>query len=178
VNKSIPIYINLFPRIDVPEVVTQGVHIQASPLYIPEASSGQANLWAYSITITMASTEAITSRCKLVSRYWEITVNRNTSVTQGPGVIGLYPDVYPGSFFRYESCSPIKGTSGTMGGFFVFKRQDGVIFHAIVPTMTFKIPEMIQEEENLLCSKDTLTQRPIFGFLTYWSCCCWCSSEW
>jgi uncharacterized protein affecting Mg2+/Co2+ transport len=50
--------------------------------------------------ITMADDVPYSSRCKLVSRYWEITCNGNTQVTQGPGVIGLYPDVYPGSVFR------------------------------------------------------------------------------
>jgi ApaG protein len=140
--------INLFPRINVPEAVTRGVVIQASPLFIPEACHNQQNLWSYSITISMPENESNVNRCKLVSRYWQITVNGRTQVTQGPGVIGLNPDVYPGSFFRYESCCPINALTGTMGGHFTMKRQDGELFDAIVPTMTFVIPSPISEPEN------------------------------
>jgi uncharacterized protein affecting Mg2+/Co2+ transport len=35
----------------------------------------------------------------------------------GPGVIGLYPRMYPGCpLFTYESCSPIATATGTMYG--------------------------------------------------------------
>jgi len=142
--------INLYPRIDVPESTTNGVKIQASPLYIPEGSRIiqfpqvlVENLWSYSITITMDSSEPSSSKCKLVSRYWEITSNGHTHVTEGPGVIGLYPDVYPGSFFRYESCCALKASTGTMGGYFVMRKENGETFQAVVPTNIFKVPTVL-----------------------------------
>jgi uncharacterized protein affecting Mg2+/Co2+ transport len=79
-----------------------GVTIQASPLFIPESSEkDRMNFWAYSITITMSPDEPANRSCQLLSRYWEITANDKTQVTEGPGVIGLHPEVRPGSFFRY-----------------------------------------------------------------------------
>lgn len=141
--------VNLFPRINVPVATTEGVTIQASPLFIPESSeNGRTNFWAYSITITMASDVPADRSCKLVSRYWEITANGATQVTEGPGVIGLYPDVSPGSFFRYESCCPLKAATGSMGGYFVFRRPDGTVFRAVVPTMQFSVPDPLSEPDE------------------------------
>lgn len=52
----------------------------------------------------------------------------------------------PGEHFVYESCCPLPVPTGTMGGFFTFRRRDGSTFNATVPTMRFGLPEMITEE--------------------------------
>lgn len=37
---------------------------------------------------------------------------------RGPGVIGKYPEMYPGAFFQYASCCPIPTRTGSMRGTF------------------------------------------------------------
>lgn len=39
----------------------------------------------------------------------------------------------------------MNATTGTMGGYFVMRRHDGELFHAVVPTMTFTMPSPIEE---------------------------------
>jgi hypothetical protein len=35
-----------------------------------------------------------------------------------------------------------------MGGYFVFRKQDGTTFRAVVPTMQFRIPDILQEPDQ------------------------------
>lgn len=50
----------------------------------------------------------------------------------GPGVIGLFPKVFPGSDFVYASCT-VSQQSGYMEGHFRFKDTNGEEFDAAVP---------------------------------------------
>ena len=55
--------------------------------------------------------------CKLANRHWIITDgNFATENVSGPGVIGKYPEMYPGAIFEYASCCPLSTSTGQMGG--------------------------------------------------------------
>jgi uncharacterized protein affecting Mg2+/Co2+ transport len=63
------------------------------------------------------------------------------SITEGDGVIGLYPIVKAGaSPFNYQSCSRQKAPGGAMGGWFVMQYQTGETFNLIVPRFEFTLP--------------------------------------
>jgi len=143
--------INLFPRKNIPTAITQNVKISASPIFIPERSSPDREyLWAYSINMSM---DQLVPKnfydSQLVSRHWDITSNGRTEVVNGPGVIGEHPKMFPGANFTYESCCPLKVPSGTMGGSFQMRSlSDKGMYDAVVPTFTFSVPEMIEEDED------------------------------
>jgi ApaG protein len=59
----------------------------------------------------------------------------------GPGVIGLYPSVYPGSYFEYESCCSCKTKTGSMKGSFNMKSELGHSFDIVVPEFFFVTPK-------------------------------------
>jgi len=119
------------------DCTTRGVRIQAIPIFVPEASqTPQRHMIAYHIRITMSVNEEISKSCQLVTRTWIINQSgRPTDRVHGPGVIGLFPKVFPGSYFEYESCTNLLSSSGTMGGSFQMKLEStGEIFDAIVGT--------------------------------------------
>jgi len=116
--------INLFPQKNLVNAVTNNVKISASPLFIPERSSSERFLWAYSIKIEMdKEVPQKISDCQLSRRHWDITSEGHTETVDGDGVIGFYPEMYPGANFVYESCCPLDANSGTMGGYFVMKKK-------------------------------------------------------
>eukprot|EP01125_Pyxidicula_operculata_P003890 TRINITY_DN1544_c0_g1_i2.p1 TRINITY_DN1544_c0_g1~~TRINITY_DN1544_c0_g1_i2.p1 ORF type:complete len:263 (-),score=44.29 TRINITY_DN1544_c0_g1_i2:65-853(-) len=140
--------INLFPRKDIPVAITQNVKIEASPLFIHERSvPGKHYMWAYSIRISMDSNVSKTYECQLSMRHWDITDGSGQLETvDGPGVIGQTPKISPGTVFSYESCCPLRTTTGSMGGHFRMRKlSSGQEFDAIVPTFQFSIPDKIEE---------------------------------
>jgi len=138
--------IQLFPIIDIPTAITNGVKIQVSTVFVYEKSLlDNTHLWTYRIRMSMDKTVPQRYSCILVSRYWKITKsNGDFEEVEGAGVIGLYPKMYPGAYFVYESCCPLPTRSGTMEGYFVMKYEDGTIFNAIVPQFPLIFPPMIE----------------------------------
>eukprot|EP01129_Flabellula_baltica_P011580 TRINITY_DN5103_c0_g1_i1.p1 TRINITY_DN5103_c0_g1~~TRINITY_DN5103_c0_g1_i1.p1 ORF type:complete len:374 (-),score=54.15 TRINITY_DN5103_c0_g1_i1:32-1153(-) len=135
--------INLFPMKDIPQAVTNGIVIKASPMYIHEKSSLNNHFWSYKIILEMDENESENKSCVLISRHWEITdESGNVDVVDGSGVIGLYPEVYPGSHFSYESCCSLS-SPGKMQGWFTMKYPDGSTINAIVPPFYFIIPPSV-----------------------------------
>jgi len=116
--------INLFPQKNLASAVTNNVKISASPLFIPERSSSERFLWAYSIKMEMdKDVPKNIFDCQLSRRHWDITSEGHTETVDGDGVIGYYPEMLPGKSFVYESCCPLDANNGTMGGFFVMKKK-------------------------------------------------------
>jgi len=138
--------IDLFPLIPKFSETTNGVTIEASPLFIPEKSlPGDRYFWAYSIHIYMADdVPQNIHNCQLESRHWEIESEGRVEPVDGPGVIGLYPKMFPSAHFYYQSCCPLNSVSGSMKGSFRMVREDGSSFDAIVPTFYFKIPDVLK----------------------------------
>uniref|UniRef100_A0A6B2L509 ApaG domain-containing protein n=1 Tax=Arcella intermedia TaxID=1963864 RepID=A0A6B2L509_9EUKA len=151
----------LFPRLNIPTATTENVKISVSTLYIPEKSTNIKHLYTYSISMEMDSeVEADKYDCQLETRHWDITSNGRTETVDGPGVIGEYPEVFPGSFFSYESCCPLLVPTGTMGGSFCMRRaRDNGRFNAIVPTFTFSPPPLITEQ--MVAQNETQQQDPM-----------------
>jgi uncharacterized protein affecting Mg2+/Co2+ transport len=57
----------------------------------------------------------------LEDRHWKIIDGQGkVQVVDGPGVIGLFPNVKRGSVFEYTSCTTQEDTKGMMEGTFGF----------------------------------------------------------
>jgi len=140
-----PKEINRYPHIrGVSNAVTNGVDITSCPLFVPERSSVNPPnyFFAYKIIMKMDKSYPKEATCKLTTRHWVIrdANNRNDEV-QGPGVIGMYPEMYPGAYFEYESCCPLATPSGRMGGSFQMRvRATGTEFDAVVADYHFNSP--------------------------------------
>jgi len=144
--------INLFPAVNLPSATTNGVTIEASVSFIHELSipTGGRFHWAYSIHMFMdSSLPAGIHNCQLVSRHWEIEYDGEVETVDGPGVIGKYPKMYPSADFVYQSCCPLGVPQGSMKGSFKMVRTDNSYFDATVPQFQFRIPDVLEEKENL-----------------------------
>jgi ApaG protein len=143
--------LSLFPRrgphVRVAE--TAGIRVTCSPVPVLAASTYPEILHVYDITIEgMSNCE----RMRLRSRHWRIVdVSGREERVDGPGVIGLFPIVEPGSRFSYRSCCSMRTerSPGTMGGYFTFARlrpgenepapgADADLLHVVVPTFDLR----------------------------------------
>jgi len=145
--------INLFPRKNIPTAMSRGIKVEASPLFIHERSwrRGSENdyFWSYSICMSMGTDADAQWKSKLTTRHWVITDgDGKVDDVQGPGVIGLYPEMKPGcADFKYESCCSLSTSTGNMRGTFQMKRlATGELFDVEVPKYEFKVPKMLSEK--------------------------------
>lgn len=119
-------------------VVTNGVEITASPVFIPEKSELNQTFWSYSIRMRLLkdhpSRPAGLTTCQLKSRHWQISepIGEAQKMISGEGVIGQYPTLsieysqdgntgrseYP---FVYQSCTTAHSYPGCMRGFLTFR---------------------------------------------------------
>jgi len=137
----------LFPtKIGVSQATTRGVCITCSPLFIPERSSVSipSYFFAYKITMTMGDHMAKADTCTLTTRHWYIkNANGRIEEASGPGVIGKFPRMVPGTHFEYQSCCPIPTLTGSMKGTFQMETLTGSSFDAEVPEFLFYSPAPI-----------------------------------
>eukprot|EP00002_Diphylleia_rotans_P040539 TRINITY_DN9636_c0_g1_i5.p1 TRINITY_DN9636_c0_g1~~TRINITY_DN9636_c0_g1_i5.p1 ORF type:complete len:396 (+),score=68.33 TRINITY_DN9636_c0_g1_i5:90-1277(+) len=137
--------ISLWPPYD-EGAITNGVRIQTSVKFVPQDSTifeRRCNyLFAYQIRITMDENEDPGLTCTLQSRHWKIQrAPGKIEVVDGPGVIGLFPTISPGSVFEYASCCPITSTTGYMEGHFQFSNnQTRQTFNATVARFELQFP--------------------------------------
>lgn len=133
-------------------MITDGIKITASPFVSPTTSHWPDIQTAYEITI-----EGLPNvrRCQLSTRHWDITDGSgHVDVVDGPGVVGNFPVVEPGSSFSYRSCCnmEIDLLPGTMGGYFDFDvllpgekraREGAESIRATVPTFPLIKPRIV-----------------------------------
>ena len=126
------------------DCVTRGVRVQVSVLFVPEDCrrfrGEQQWLFTYRVRITHTGEGGF--RGQLTTRHWRIQDERGRQdEVQGPGVIGLYPQVGPGcEEFQYESCCPLATPKGTMRGKFEFQAEgSNEVLDVVVAPFTFDI---------------------------------------
>ncbi|KAG8540747.1 hypothetical protein GDO81_018658 [Engystomops pustulosus] len=104
--------------------------------------------------------------CQLDSRYWRIT-NAKGSVeeVQGPGVVGDYPQLRPGTVYEYTSCTTFSTTSGYMEGSYTFHRLNNKseVFNVTIPRFhmkcpTFRVSEVATVSDLMTVSCPVLVQ--------------------
>ncbi len=121
------------------EATTQGIHVTATPFYLPDESDPEARryVFGYQIVITNEGTEA----AQLLTRHWTIidSIGRSNEI-EGPGVVGQTPRLEPGQAFDYQSSTPLRTPWGTMEGTFAMQRDDGRTFDARVDRFYLAMP--------------------------------------
>ena len=112
------------------DTVTDGVRVVVRPEYVARESSpaDRRFVFSYSVTIRNEGSAAI----RLATRHWRIVDSDGEErVIEGPGVVGLHPEIAPGDSFEYSSFCPMLTSWGTMEGHYTFER-DGAKFEAKV----------------------------------------------
>lgn len=126
--------ISKWPQLSAVEAITRDLKIRVSFLQHPCSEY----LFMYHITLSMDE-NATQNKSKLKTRHWRIAdEDGGTDNVDGPGVVGRYPEIGPGSSFSYSSCCPLPTPTGTMQGIFKFEDMvTGEIWDCIVPRMDF-----------------------------------------
>ncbi len=119
-------------------------HITVAPraTHIPEQSDAEAGRYAFSYTITITNTGAVSAQ--LLSRHWIITdANNLVQEVKGQGVVGAQPKLKPGESFEYSSGSLLATPVGTMRGSYQMLAEDGTRFDAAIPEFTLSVPRVL-----------------------------------
>jgi ApaG protein len=113
------------------DTTTDGIRVQAAAQYMPsESNPGDKQfVYAYRIVITNEGTR----RARLKSRHWIILdADNQCEDVRGPGVTGKTPDLGPRERFEYMSQCALRTAWGTMEGSYVFERENGEQFEAVI----------------------------------------------
>jgi len=111
---------------------TYKLSVEVTPNYLPEQSSPQDNLYAFSYTILIHNSGSIASQ--LISRTWHINdADGMHEKVKGLGVVGHQPLLQPGESFEYTSGTRLRTPTGTMHGSFFCVAVDGEKFDVDVP---------------------------------------------
>ena len=142
------------------EAVTRGVRIRAAPLFVPELSRPQAQLFfAYNVRMALLPQVAQAAAgerrplrsVQLDARHWVIRGAEGETLDEvrGPGVVGHFPILEAGGpEFSYQSCTHQLQPLTRMDGTFSFVEGSleaplGRKVAAAVPRMIHSVPEII-----------------------------------
>ena len=111
---------------------TYKLSVEVTPNYLPEQSSPQDNLFAFSYTILIHNSGGIAAQ--LISRTWHINDAEGMhEKVKGLGVVGHQPLLQPGESFEYTSGTRLRTPTGTMHGSFFCVAEDGEKFDTDIP---------------------------------------------
>uniref|UniRef100_H2YA03 F-box domain-containing protein n=1 Tax=Ciona savignyi TaxID=51511 RepID=H2YA03_CIOSA len=78
--------------------------------------------YGYRVKMSMAEDAPPSKACQLVSRHWIITTESGkTELVNGPGVVGKYPIMRPGTSFSWNSFTSFYTNCGSMKGHFTME---------------------------------------------------------
>uniref|UniRef100_A0A8C5PRR4 F-box protein 3 n=1 Tax=Leptobrachium leishanense TaxID=445787 RepID=A0A8C5PRR4_9ANUR len=125
--------------------VTDDITVSVSTSFLPELSSIHPPhfFFTYRIRLQMSKKAMPTNSCQLDSRYWRITdANGVTEEVRGPGVVGDYPKLKPGTVYEYTSCTTFSTTSGYMEGSYTFHYLENPTgsFDVVIPRFHMTCP--------------------------------------
>ena len=111
---------------------TYKLSVEVTPNYLPEQSSPQDNLYAFSYTIRIHNSGGIAAQ--LISRTWHINdADGMHEKVKGLGVVGHQPLLQPGESFEYTSGTRLRTPTGTMHGSYFCVAEDGEKFDVDIP---------------------------------------------
>ena len=113
-----------------------------SVAYLPEQSQPQAQVHAFSYTVTIVNSGNVTAQ--LVARQWfMVDANGHTEEVRGLAVVGHQPLLRPGEKFEYTSWTRIATAQGSMRGVYFCMTEDARPFEAAVPEFVLSRPEQL-----------------------------------
>ena len=111
---------------------TYKLSVEVTPNYLPEQSSPQDRLFAFSYTVLIHNSGNMAAQ--LISRTWHINDAEGLhEKVKGLGVVGHQPLLRPGESFQYSSASRLRTATGTMHGSFFCVAVDGEKFEVDIP---------------------------------------------
>ena len=124
------------------DTTTRGIRIQVESEYLADRSdpSSAEYYYAYHVRISNVGNET----AQLVSREWIITDgNGNVETVQGPGVVGDFPVLDPGTSYEYTSFCPLTTDVGMMHGTYTMRTRSGETFAAAIAPFTLAAPGVV-----------------------------------
>ena len=111
---------------------TYKLSVEVTPNYLPEQSSPQDGLFAFSYTVLIHTSG--NTAAQLISRTWHINDAEGLhEKVKGLGVVGHQPLLQPGESFEYTSGTRLRTPTGTMHGSFFCVAVDGEKFEVDIP---------------------------------------------
>jgi ApaG protein len=106
--------------------------VEVKPKYMPEHSSAEQDIYAFSYTVTIKNVGLIA--IQLISRTWHINdANGYYEKVKGLGVVGHQPLLQPGEVFEYSSGARLRTPTGTMHGSYFCVAEDGEKYDVDIP---------------------------------------------
>ena len=113
-----------------------------SVAYLPDQSQPQAQVHAFSYTVTIVNSGDVTAQ--LVARQWFVLdANGHTEEVRGLAVVGHQPLLKPGEKFEYTSWVRIATAQGSMRGVYFCMTEDARPFEATVAEFVLSRPEQL-----------------------------------
>ena len=111
---------------------TYKLSVEVTPNYLPEQSSPQDRVFAFSYTVLIHNSGNMAAQ--LISRTWHINDAEGLhEKVKGLGVVGHQPLLQPGESFEYTSGTRLRTPTGTMHGSFFCVAVDGEKFEVDIP---------------------------------------------
>ena len=122
------------------DTTTRGIRIEVESEYLPDQSNRETYTFAYHVRISNVGEEP----AQLVSREWIITDgDGNVERVQGPGVVGDFPVLDPGTSYQYTSFCPLTTDVGMMHGTYTMRTRSGETFAAAIAPFTLAAPGVV-----------------------------------
>jgi F-box protein 3 len=129
------------------EAVTENIRISVATAFMPMMCRMNPPEFVFAYRITLSMDQGVHPRfaCQLETRQWFITdADGNVETVKGPGVVGEYPVVKPGSQYSYISCTSFKTKEGTMHGTYTMRNlATGDTLDAEVPLFRMRCPPLL-----------------------------------
>lgn len=121
-------------------LVTHSIKVSVEPYYLPHESQPmqQRFVFAYNITIENQSHFVV----KLLRRHWHILESNGVRrEVEGEGVVGMQPELAPGSSYQYTSWCPMMTDAGKMFGTFqMIRLETSDLFYVNIPEFSMFPP--------------------------------------
>ncbi|XP_074655335.1 F-box only protein 3-like [Tubulanus polymorphus] len=133
---------------------TNFITVTVATCFMPEYSSIAESTFchAYFITLHMADNAPKEEVWQLETRHWEIIDENDVKeVVDGPGVVGEYPIMRPGSKHSWISSTRFSTSYGNMRGHFTMKHiRTGKTIDVICPVFHMQAPKFVTSDDRSL----------------------------
>jgi ApaG protein len=113
--------------------------ITTTSVYVESESAPEQSRYFFAYKISIKNAGQMSAQ--LMSRHWIITdAFGHAEEVKGPGVVGLQPRIHAGQNFEYDSACPLRTSSGSMKGRYLFLSEEGENFEIEIPEFYLVAP--------------------------------------